>query len=124
MKFHLKGFAETKEVYLENQLLTSEHPFGWGTTKNGSFQLAKAVLLKIKGSDAGYANFRENILSKLPKDEDFNIVFDMFSPHHIEAICNAMAHNKYLTKEFLMKKSKKELLAFVHPSDRETFKNI
>jgi|WetSurSiteA1Bulk_404760.scaffolds.fasta_scaffold156342_1 hypothetical protein len=38
-----------------------------------------------------------------------------------EMIQNAMAHNKYLTEEFLQKKSDEELICFIHPSDRNTF---
>ena len=38
-----------------------------------------------------------------------------------EMVRNAMAHNKFLTKEYLQFKTNEMLLCFVHPSDRLDF---
>jgi len=38
------------------------------------------------------------------------------------AIADAMAHNKVLTRQYLLKKSSKELICFVHPDYREEHK--
>jgi hypothetical protein len=38
-----------------------------------------------------------------------------------EMICNAIGHNKYLTREYLRKKRTRTLLAFCHPLEREQY---
>ncbi|HUV01749.1 MAG TPA: hypothetical protein VMW32_12360 [Bacteroidales bacterium] len=39
-----------------------------------------------------------------------------------EMVLNAKAHNKFLTNRYLSKLSDEELLCFVHPIERELFR--
>lgn len=88
MKIHLKGFWETREVWLNDKKLTptasqkiinhSPDGFNWGYGGSGPSQLALAVCLELYGLDATkvYQNFKWNHIASLPQT-DFDVYIDV-----------------------------------------------
>lgn len=80
----LKGLASTREVWIDNEWLDprpsqkfrnhSPDGFNWGYGGSGPSQLALAVALKL-GKQDNYMNFKWNVISLLPINEDFDIIF-------------------------------------------------
>ena len=128
MNHTLNGNWKTKEVILDGLLLDpkpsqqlrniSPDGFTWGTEECGDAQLALAIMLKLTGRASGYYGLKVRVLRTLVAGKDFNIHFE-FNNIRIQAMHDAMAHNKYLTKEFLKEKTDEELLCFMHPMSRE-----
>jgi hypothetical protein len=130
MKHTLKGITATKTVYLNGKLLNSKEIksqykynvplFDWGINNSLCTNLAVAIMLTLTDSTTGYKSLKNQILLGLNQKEDFDIEFELISTARKNAMQNAQAHNKYLTLEYLMAKSDKELCCFVHPDTRET----
>ena len=82
----LKGNAETRQVWLNGELLDpkpsqeyrnhSPDGFNWGYGGSGPAQLALAVTLKLTGKPDGYQDFKFDVISRIPMDKDFDIKFD------------------------------------------------
>lgn len=91
-KFHLKGNAHTREVYLDGKKLNptisqkrrnhSPDGFSWGYNGSGPSQLALAIVLDIQGEEDGYQELKFRVISKLPIDKDFDIMFYYDSNTH------------------------------------------
>ena len=87
MKYNLKGNAETREVWLDDKLLTPEESqryrnhspdgFSWGYCGSGPAQLALAIMLEINSKAFGYQEFKWKELAQLDQDEDFEIEFNL-----------------------------------------------
>lgn len=86
---HLRGEASTRSVFVNGERLDpsdslkvrnhSPDGFNWGYGGSGPSQLSLAVLLKTLDRDKAvenYQRFKSLIISGLPKDQDFEIVFD------------------------------------------------
>jgi len=87
MTHQLQGNARTRQVHLDGELLDprpsqklrnhSPDGFNWGYAGSGPAQLALAIMLKLKGKEAGYQDFKFKIIAGLPGGEDFNITFEL-----------------------------------------------
>ena len=141
MKHTLKGYVETREVYLDGILLNPEiskkyhkhaETFDWGNPGAGSAQLALAVNLRLKKTFEGYQRLKFEIIAGLPKDRNFEITFDSQEERETAegyalgwtrkaAILNARAYNKYISEELFSLKTNQELMCWVHPSVRDHF---
>lgn len=87
MKHTLKGIAETRDVYLDNEWLDpkpsqkwhnhSPDGFNWGYGGSGPAQLALAINMKLLGHPAEYHELKWNLISKLPQGKDFEIEFEI-----------------------------------------------
>lgn len=81
----LKGKIKTRSVWLDGcylypkigQKIINHSPdgFNWGYEGSGPAQLALSVILKLTGEIKGYQEFKRNIISVLPQNEDFDIEF-------------------------------------------------
>lgn len=87
MKIQLSGFQDTREVYLDGELLIpargqqivnhSPDGFNWGYGGSGPAQLAFAICLELIGRRANYQKFKRDHIATLPKgDFDVTIEFD------------------------------------------------
>lgn len=96
MKHHLRGVFETRDVWLDGKKLDparsqkvrnhSPDGFNWGYAGSGPAQLALAIMLELTGSSAGYQEFKDKLIAKLPQ-ADFDIKFNLeFSLETMEAI--------------------------------------
>jgi hypothetical protein len=129
MKHTLKGITSTKTVYLNGKLISPEEiksthkydvaSFDWGIDNIHCTKLAIAIMLTLTDSTTGYKSLKNCLLLNLNQKEDFDIEFEHISTARRNAMRMAHSHNKFLTTEFLMKKSDKELCCFVHPFYRE-----
>ncbi len=87
MKHKLRGKADTRDVWLDDKLLTPEESqqyrnhspdgFSWGYGGSGPAQLALAVMLEVKGEAFGYQEFKWNEIARLNVDENFEIEFEL-----------------------------------------------
>lgn len=83
----LKGKAETRQVWLDGELLDlqeslkvrrhSPDGFSWGYNGAGPAQLALAVVLKLRGKGEGYQEFKQRVIALLPLGQDFEIEFEL-----------------------------------------------
>lgn len=88
MSINIKGFAETREVFIDGKELTpkesckiwnhSPDGFCWGYNGSGPAQLALAILLYALPGDRHLAKlyhqrFKEKFIAPLPIDGDFEI---------------------------------------------------
>lgn len=83
----LKGYAGSREVYLDDQRLdpkpsqeyTNHSPdgFNWGYSGSGPAQLALAVMLKLTGKADHYQSFKSSVIASLPQNEDFSVDFSI-----------------------------------------------
>ena len=86
MKHVLKGNAETRNVWLDGELLNPEESqkyrnhspdgFSWGYGGSGCAQLALAIMLKLTGQAIGYQDFKWRYIAGLQMNEDFKLEFD------------------------------------------------
>lgn len=130
-KHELKGSARTKEVYLDGKVVdiepskcyhTHADVFDWGHTGTGPAQLALAIFLRLKCNIDYYQRFKFEVLAGLPKDQDFEITFNLGSPWTRKmAIMNVRAYDKTIDEELLQCKTNRELIAYVHPTVRLIF---
>lgn len=131
MKHTLKGFYETKKVYLDGTELDETivdgyqchaDNFDWGQTSDGEGRLALAIMIAITGNFDGYQKLKHEVISILPEGSNFEITFHLDSNEVRQMVMSdAMATNKYLTVKYLSGKSNEELLAFVHPMYRTKY---
>jgi hypothetical protein len=61
----------------ESQKVINHSPDGFnhGYSGSGPAQLALAIVLKIKGNSEGYQEFKNKVISTLPKTGSFDISF-------------------------------------------------
>jgi hypothetical protein len=133
MKHNLRGDFTTKKVYLDDVELDQNvvknfkcqtEDFDWGILNSGSGKLALAILLTLTGDYDGYQKLKHELIASLPNGHNFEITFDLdYGKARQAAIQDAMAVNKYLTRQFLITKSNRELLAFCHPTYRDKYAN-
>ncbi len=89
MKTKISGIKETREVFLNGELLNpteslkvrnqSPTGFNWGYRGDGPAQLALGILLKFADEETAleyYQDFKEEIIVGLPQ-EDFEIELDV-----------------------------------------------
>jgi hypothetical protein len=86
MKHSLKGNYNTREVWLDGQLLDPEPSlairnhspdgFAWGYGGSGPAQLALAIMLELTGKAEGYQEFKWKVVAGLPQT-DFEIEFEL-----------------------------------------------
>ena len=129
MRHTLSGNFKTLEVRLDEEILDPEpskayhkhsEGFNWGYAGSGPAQLALAVMLKLKGTHEGYQRFKFEVITGLPHGVDFKIQFELETNQaRIDAINNAKAYNKYISRELLSIKTNRELLCYVHPNERK-----
>jgi hypothetical protein len=127
MKHTLKGYYETKTVYLDGELLgigLSHHvrnyspEFDWGNKSTGASQLSLAILLALTGSHSGHSKFKYEVLAGLPQT-NFDIEFDLDNEDvRKKIISHVHAVNKFLPHEYLQNLSNFELICNVHPLER------
>lgn len=99
----IQGSAATRNVYIDGVLLDptisqkilnhSPDGFMWGYGGSGPAQLALAICLHLKDEMRGYHNFKWEVIAKLNKDSDFEI---MLSAEEIETI---LAGNPFLSQK-------------------------
>ena len=94
MEIHLKGNAETGEVWLNGKKLNpkpsqkydnhSPDGFNWGYGGSGPAQLALAICIKLWGLPKkyerpswNYQDFKWRYITTLPFQEDFDITIDI-----------------------------------------------
>jgi hypothetical protein len=86
MKHNLKGNYNTREVWLDGELLDpkpsqtirnhSPDGFSWGYGGSGCAQLALAIMLELTTKPDGYQEFKWNVISIIPQT-DFDIEFTL-----------------------------------------------
>lgn len=128
MKHTLKGVYETKIIYLDDTVLNialSQHvrkystEFDWGDRGPGASQLALAIVLQLTGTFQGHTKLKNEVICGLPK-KNFKIEFDLENEKIREKLIRHVhAVNKALPYEYVSLLSNMELLANVHPMERE-----
>lgn len=87
MKHALRGEYPSRQVYLDNQLLTphesqkvynhSPNGFNWGYCGSGPAQLALAIVLKLTSKSDNYQDFKNNVIAKISQGKSFEIEFEL-----------------------------------------------
>lgn len=87
MKHQLEGNAQSRQVWLDGELLDptpsqrvnnhSPDGFNWGYGGSGPAQLALAIMLKLTGKADGYQKFKWEVIAGLPPAQDFKIEFEL-----------------------------------------------
>lgn len=87
MKHKLEGNAQSRQVWLDGELLDprpsqrvnnhSPDGFNWGYGGSGPAQLALAIMLKLTGKEEGYQHFKWAVIAGLPQAQDFKIEFEL-----------------------------------------------
>lgn len=129
MKHTLKGIFETKTVYLDGAVLDiaasqriRKHSteFDWGDRGTGATQLALAIILQLTGSYQGHTKLKNEVICGLPQ-KNFKILFDLDNDKIREKLIRHVhAVNKVLPYEYVSLLPNMELLANVHPMERDS----